>query len=125
VTRAAVLLLVLAAAFTARCGPSRSEREASALTGGDPRRGNALARRYGCGSCHRIPGVAGAAGTVGPPLDAIAARSYLAGRLPNTPANLIRWVQHPHAVEPGTAMPELGVTDADARDLAAYLETLR
>jgi cytochrome c1 len=49
----------------------------------------------------------------------------LAGRLPNTPANLIRWVQHPHAVDPHTAMPELGMTDADARDVAAYLETLR
>ena len=125
-TRAATMLASIAAALATACGrPSLAEREAMALTGGEPRRGRTLARSYGCGSCHRIPGVAGATGTVGPPLESVAVRSYLAGRLPNTPANLIRWVQHPHAIDPHTAMPELGMTDADARDVAAYLETLR
>lgn len=117
--------LAAAAALSACRDPRRAEREAAALTGGDPHRGRALARSYGCGSCHAIPGVPGATGTVGPPLAGIAMRTYLAGRLENTPENLVRWVQHPRAVDPHTAMPELGVGDADARDLAAFLETLR
>ena len=64
-------------------------------------------------------------GEVGPPLDRIAGRYYLAGHLQNTPANMVRWIQHPQQVEKGTAMPEMGVTDSDARDIAAYLYTLR
>ncbi len=113
------------ALLVAACGPSRAEREARAMTGGDPRRGRALVRTYGCGTCHEIPGVRGATGSVGPPLTAIANRSYLAGRLENTPANLIRWIRTPRQLSPGTAMPEMGVTEPDAKDLAAYLETLR
>ena len=66
-----------------------------------------------------------ARGMVGPPLTNIASRVYLAGRLPNTPANMERWIQQPHAIDDKTAMPETGVTDADARDIAAYLYTLR
>ncbi len=122
-TRVAAALA--AAAALASCGPSRAEREAAAMTGGDARRGRALVRTYGCGTCHEIPGVGGATGTVGPPLGGIANRSYLAGRLDNTPANLIRWVRRPRELSPGTAMPDMGVTETDARDLAAYLETLR
>jgi cytochrome c len=125
--RSAVALAVLGTlAIVSACRDrSFGEREAAALTGGDPSRGRALARSYGCGTCHTIPGVGGATGTFGPPLAGIALRSYLAGRLSNSPANLIRWIQHPRAVDPQTAMPELGVPDADARDLAAFLETLR
>jgi cytochrome c len=99
--------------------------EASHLTGGDPRRGVEAIGRYGCGSCHEIPGVQNARGTVGPPLARIAIRTYLGGRVSNTPADMIRWIQHPQKLEPGTAMPEMGVSDGDARDIAAYLYTLR
>ncbi len=95
------------------------------MTGGDPRRGASLLRDYGCSSCHTIPGVAGAVGTVGPPLSRMAARSYVAGRLEHTPANLIRWIRFPRSVDPQTAMPELGVPEQAAKDMAAYLETLR
>ncbi len=124
--RPVAALGLLAAILAAGCrDPSRAQREAAALTGGDPGRGRVLARTYGCADCHAIPGVDGATGTVGPPLAGIAGRSYLAGRLENSPANLMRWIQHPRAVDPRTAMPEMGVTDRDARDLAAYLETLR
>jgi cytochrome c len=69
--------------------------------------------------------VATARATVGPPLVAIAVRTYLAGELPNTPANMQEWIRHPRVVEPRTAMPDTGVTDGDARDIAAYLYTLR
>ena len=62
---------------------------------------------------------------VGPPLDRIASRSYLGGVLTNSPDNMIRWLQNPRAVDHLTAMPNLGVTEQDARDIAGYLYTLR
>jgi cytochrome c2 len=116
--------LALAAALLCGCGED-VERTAAARTGGDPRRGREIIRHYGCESCHSIPGVAGARGMVGPPLDNIASRSILAGQLANTPENLLRWIRDPQSVEPGTAMPILGVTERDGRDIAAYLYTLR
>ena len=82
------------------------EETAAAMTGGSPARGKEVIRRYGCEACHSIPGVAGARGQVGPPLDGIANRTYLAGQLNNTPENLIRWIRDPQGIQPGTAMPE-------------------
>jgi cytochrome c len=116
--RAAVLLLCLAACSDA--GPM-----ASALTGGNPQQGRVALRAHGCVACHRIPGVRGAEATVAPPLDRMARRLYIAGVLPNTAENLVHWVRHPQRVVPGNAMPELGISDGDARDMAAYLMTLR
>jgi cytochrome c1 len=62
---------------------------------------------------------------VGAPLTAFARRAYIAGNLPNTPENLVAWLRDPQAIEPGTAMPNLEVSETDARHLAAYLATLR
>ena len=109
------------------CGKSDAdiERQAAAMTGGEPARGKEAIGRYGCATCHTIPGVEGARGQVGPSLAGIAGRSYLAGKLPNTPPNMIRWIREPQEVQPGTAMPELGVTEQDGKDIAAYLYTLR
>lgn len=97
---------------------------ASPMPGGDPARGELVLRDYGCHSCHVIPGVRGANALVGPPLTAWSKRHYIAGTLSNTPENLIQWLQYPQTVEPGTAMPNLGVTEQDARDMGAYLYTL-
>jgi cytochrome c len=94
------------------------------VDGGEPVRGERALMRYGCGSCHVVPGVPAAVGRVGPPLTDFADRAYVAGRLRNEPAALVRWIRDPQGVEPGTAMPNLDVTDADARDIAAYLYTL-
>ncbi len=80
--------------------------------------------KYGCGSCHYIPGVDGANGAVGPALTHIAQQSLLAGQLENTPSNLILWIQHPQQVKPGADMPEMGVTLQDATNIAAYLYSL-
>ena len=80
---------------------------------------------YQCAACHAIPGVSGPAGTLGPPLRAFGRRSYLAGHVPNTPQALQQWLQRPPSLVPGTAMPDLGVTPEDARDMAAYLLALR
>jgi cytochrome c len=101
------------------------ERQAAAMTGGEPAHGKEVIGRYGCATCHTIPGVDGARGQVGPSLAGIAVRSYLAGKLPNTPPNMIKWIREPQEVQPGTAMPELGVTEQDGKDIAAYLYTLR
>jgi cytochrome c len=95
-----------------------------AVAGGDARRGARLIPQYGCGSCHAIPGVSGAEGGVGPPLTRFAERAYIAGALRNEPVALVRWIRFPQHVEPGTAMPDLGVTEQHARDIAAYLYSL-
>ena len=97
----------------------------SRVEGGDADRGAASLQAYGCGACHVIPGVPGAVSYVGPPLDAWADRHYIAGSLSNTPDNLILWLREPQTVEPGTAMPNMGVTEQAARDMSAYLYTLR
>lgn len=81
-------------------------------------------QQYGCTACHRIPGIVGADTHVGPPLDGLAPRKYLAGSLPNTPANLVRWIREPRAIAPGTAMPAVPVARQDAIDMAAYLYSL-
>ena len=99
------------------------ERKAAAMTGGDVHRGQASFSRYGCGGCHAVKGVPQATGTVGPPLDGIAVRAIIGGRLENKPLNLEQWIVDPQAVSPGTAMPRLGVTPADARDISAFLYT--
>jgi cytochrome c1 len=95
------------------------------VPGGSPDAGKEAILRHGCGSCHTIPGVKGADALVGPPLMKFGKRSYIAGELANTPENLMRWVQDPKGVEPGTDMPNLGVTADEARNIAAYLENLR
>ena len=97
------------------------------LTSG-PERGTAerdapeLVIQYGCTTCHLIPHVPGAAGKVGPSLASVSQRSYLAGSFPNTPENLERWIMHPQRYRPGTAMPEMGVSEQDAHAIAAFLE---
>jgi cytochrome c2 len=123
-TARTIVAVLLAVAMLA-CNRPNTRRDAIQLTGGDPDRGVSAIGRYGCASCHTIPGIRGADALVGPPLTRIASRSYLAGQLQNTPSNMVRWIQHPQHVEKGTVMPEMGVTENDARDIAAYLYTLR
>lgn len=118
------LLILIAALALASCDRS-ADRTARQLTGGDPDKGRLAIAKYGCDTCHNIPGVLTATATVGPPLQQIALRSYLAGRIDNTPENMIKWIRQPDSVDPQTAMPETGVTEADGRDIAAYLYTLR
>jgi len=93
--------------------------------GGDVELGWQAIQDYGCHSCHLVPGVPGANSLVGPPLTGWAERRYIAGVLPNTPAYLIQWLRYPQAIQPGTAMPNMGVTEQDARHIAAYLYTLK
>ena len=106
-------------------GSSDAERTAEVTTGGNVQQGATAITRYGCGSCHVIPGISGAAGKAGPPLTGIADRIYIAGMLRNTPPNMMHWIEDPQSVNPKTVMPNLGVTPRDAADIAGYLYTLR
>jgi cytochrome c len=113
---------VVAALALAACGGDEEAfANAAALTGGDPHAGRVKVREYGCGSCHTIPGVPGADALVGPPLTNLGSRMYIAGVLTNTPDHLVRWIRDPPSVDSATAMPNVGVTERDARDIAAYL----
>lgn len=94
------------------------------VEGGKAERGRARIISAGCGSCHTIPGVRGAKGVVGPNLTAFGLHSFIAGEAPNTPDYLVRWIMNPQQIEPGTAMPAVGVSEPAARDIAAYLYTL-
>ncbi len=125
--RSPMLRSLLAAAVLAGATACTTDKlaDAATLTNGDPRRGQLEIRNWGCGTCHTIGGVPGATGKVGPALDGIAERSYVAGVLPNTPDNLVQWIMAPRAVDPKTAMPNVGATDDDIRDISAYLYTLR
>jgi cytochrome c len=122
---AALALLVAGASGLAeyRHEEFKLEKKAQAITGGSVARGKLAFAHYGCGGCHSIKGVPQASGKVGPPLTGVGARAMIAGKLENRPDNLRRWIEHPQAVSPGTAMPELGVTHADSRDIAAFLYT--
>jgi cytochrome c len=118
-------MLAVTALFACSCGSNAAEHTAEVATGGDAQRGAADIARYGCGSCHVIPGISGAQGLAGPPLSGIASRIYIAGVLQNTPENMMRWIENPPAVDEHTVMPNLGVTPTDAADIAGYLYTLR
>jgi len=120
-----VLLAVIIAAIGATGCDSNYDQVARDLTGGEPTRGPTAIRKYGCDTCHTIPGVLSADASVGPPLTQIARRVYLAGRIENTPENMLQWIRHPHSVDDKTVMPEMGVSVQDGRDIVAYLYTLR
>ena len=117
-------------ASAASCGqnvapaPGPIEASARSYLIGDVERGRQALYQYACSACHTIPGIAGSFPHVGPPLQGLASRSLIAGRLPNTPDNMVQWLRHPKTVKPLTAMPDMGVTDAHARDMAAFLATL-
>ena len=114
-------ILAVLIAFSA-CGQNS---ETITVAGGDLQLGRIAIQEYGCGACHMILGVPSANGNVGPPLSGIAEQVYLAGILPNWPAEMILLIRNPRQVNPRTAMPEMGVTERDARHIAAYLYTLQ
>ncbi len=87
--------------------------------------GKQVIEQFRCGTCHTIPGIRGATGVFGPPLMEFGRRSYIAGNFPNSPGVLAQWIEEPQIMKPKTAMPTLGLNEGQARDAAAYLETLR
>jgi cytochrome c2 len=125
-TSALLLMLILIGACSGM-GSLSGEEDVATPTPlpGSSARGEQLILNYGCGGCHTIPGIVGANSHVGPPLTGWSERRYIAGSLLNAAENLILWIQNPKEIEPNTAMPDIGVTAADAQDIAAYLYTLR
>ena len=127
-TRFMVLTLAFGLAAALACrgnNPTYAVAYSPSVAGGDASHGPAVIEAYGCGACHAIPGVRSARGLVGPPLLWWSRRTFIAGEVPNTPENLVHWIQSPQSIEAHTAMPTLGLSDQDARDVAAYLYTLR
>jgi len=118
-----IALAILAFYADSRYEASDLRAKAEAMTMGKVAAGQVAFGKYSCGACHTLLGVSGANGTVGPPLDGVAARGIIGGRLANNPANMMQWIQDPQHVSPGTAMPNLGVTPEDSRDIAAFLYT--
>jgi cytochrome c len=116
--RALTAVALLTAALAAGCGGGK---KSELVNGGDAQRGGELIEKYGCGGCHQIPGIEGADARVGPSLSGFRHVRYVAGRIPNNPDNARRWIENPKKIEPGTVMPDLGVTDDEARDIVAYL----
>ncbi len=124
---ACCLLLTACWLLITGCSASFANANREFVIAGDPEAGREELRLYGCGACHHIPGVPGAnqSVSVGPSLEHWANRYFIAGTLQNTPDELIEWIRFPQTIEPGTAMPDLDVTEQDARNMAAYLYTLR
>ena len=123
-TASSGFFLLALCALLAACEGGKIEDNYVARSVGDPKLGRAVIREAGCGSCHTIPGIRGADGAVGPPLNFFARRTYIAGRIPNTRENLTGWILAPQSVDPLTAMPDVGLTEVQARHVTAYLYTL-
>jgi cytochrome c2 len=123
IAAAALLIGLLIAAYGGywlyRSGDSRAW--AMTTTFGDPSRANRLFIANGCTGCHEISGIPGAIGQTGPSLNGISERKYIGGVLLNTPQNLISWIRASRQLDPETAMPSTGVSEQEARDMAAYL----
>ncbi len=120
--QAGTIVICVAAGLLSGC--SRGAR-LIAPTASSADRGKVAITLYGCGKCHTIPGIRSANGVVGPPLQAVAQRTYIGGNFPNTPDNLTRWIMAPQTMKPKTSMPSLGLTEPQSRDVVAYLETLQ
>jgi cytochrome c1 len=118
---AAVIAVSAATAAMIWRAQHQSEAVARAMTGGDPSRAPLLIRRYGCAGCHAISGIPGGDGQVGGSLTNIKHRVYVGGVLPNSADNLVHWIVSPQAFSPRSAMPATGISEAEARDVAAYL----
>ena len=121
-TSAAIALSGITLFSLFRDDVSDTEERAAAI--GDVAAGAELIERAGCGSCHMIPGIDDADGLVGPPLIHWSRRVVIAGLLQNTPSNLVTWLMAPQDIVPDNAMPDLGLTEEQARDIAAYLYTI-
>lgn len=111
--------LLLTSSWLVACIPGRDYEPR--IIGGDPDQGREALARYECGVCHVIPGVPDAIGKTGPALDNYSRRSYVAGKFPNEPEVLVRWIADAPAMAPQTAMPAIAMSDKEARDMAAYL----
>ncbi|HEY0243909.1 MAG TPA: c-type cytochrome [Gemmatimonadaceae bacterium] len=127
-----IVIATLALGLLARCsaekpaGPATpAGATAAPVATGDADAGKKLIDQYSCISCHKIPGFEGPQGSMGPSLEAFASRKAIAGGIPNEPKTVTAYLQNPQAVDPQNRMPPLGITEPEARDITAYLLTLK
>jgi cytochrome c len=120
-----VVIFIVLTWMISACRARPEIPEIQLIPDGDPERGRQAFVDYGCTACHIIPGVQRATGLVGPPLNNWGDRDFIAGQLPNTGQNMVSWLMAPQAIIPGSAMPDMNVTWQDAKDMSAYLFTLR
>lgn len=120
-----IAIFSVAVILLAGCTGGQHPRRISVATGGVPNAGRQVIIKYRCGACHTIPGISGAHGVFGPPLNAMGRRTYIAGQIPNAPDNLVHWIMAPTSLKPETAMPDLNIPEQQARNVAAYLYTLQ
>jgi len=121
-----ILAFSVAAGLTCGCVGGRTlKKPPLPSTGGNASFGKQLIVQRQCGRCHTIPGIRDANGVFGPPLTSFGRRSFIAGYFPNQPNNLVHWIMSPRSMKPKTAMPDLGLSEEQARDVGAYLYTLR
>lgn len=121
-----IVAFSIMAGLTSGCVGGRTlQKPEPPSTGGSAAIGEHVIVNRRCGQCHTIPGISGANGVFGPPLTSFGRRSFIAGNFPNEPETLVHWIMSPKSMKPKTAMPDLGLTEQQARDAAAYLETLR
>jgi cytochrome c len=113
------LALIFTSSMLGACAPERDY--VPRVIGGDADKGRAALARYECGVCHVIPGVPDAVGKVGPALDNYSRRSYVAGKFPNEPETLVRWIVDAPSMAPQTAMPAIAMSTQEAKHMAAYL----
>ena len=121
VTASVIILLSLWAGPRAFSAIQQQRETARLMTQGDASKAPASLRRFGCSGCHEIPGIEGADGKVGGSLSDLRKRVYVGGVLNNTADNLVQWIVSPPKFSPRTAMPVTGISEAEARDVAAYL----
>lgn len=127
VLAALLLIIIVVAASTmlaTRAHNAKVDSQAALLVGGDAEKGRRAIEKYGCAACHTIPGIPMARALIGPNLGDLGKRAYIGGVVKNEPQSLVNWIIDPQSLDPKTAMPRLGVSRADATDIATYLYTL-
>jgi cytochrome c oxidase subunit 2 len=103
---------------------AREREPAAEPPAGPAADGAAVFAASACVGCHTVRGVS--AGVLGPDLTHFGRRQTLgAGLLPNTLENLTAWILDPQRLKPGVKMPALGLSEAQARSVAAYLTSLK
>ena len=117
----ALAALIVAVSLITSCSRQPVQHARAQALGGDVEKGREALFRYGCGGCHTIPGVTHATGLSGPPLNDVGTRWYIAGILPNTPANMALWIREPQRINPKTTKPSVSVPDDAVRNMVAYL----
>jgi cytochrome c2 len=127
--RLALALALLAFVSCQKEAPQASAPAAtpagSTAPSADHEKGRVLIQQYGCLTCHIVPGIDGPRGMVGPSLEAFGSRPTILNKAPNDLATLTRYLQNPQQVDPQTAMPNLGLSEGDAKSIATFLHSLK